>query len=166
MSRTGYIVVLAALVMGCAPASRTEVATSFEEDPAGRQPAATRWLTDFEAAKRDAAKREVPILADFSGSDWCRWCMKLDEEVFRQTEFAKYAKDNLVLFLADFPSRKKQTDEVRRQNKALADKFGIKGYPTVLLLDADGKVLVRTGYMRGGAEKYVEHLKEILGVGV
>lgn len=122
----------------------------------------TPWLTDFEAAKKQAAEKNLPILADFSGSDWCGWCIKLDNEVFSQDAFRKYAEDNLVLFLADFPNSKPQTSEVKAQNEALAQKYGIRGFPTVLLLDATGNVLAQTGYQAGGAEAYVEHIKELL----
>jgi thioredoxin-related protein len=120
------------------------------------------WLTDFEAAKKAAADRGVPILADFSGSDWCGWCIKLDKEVFSKEAFKTFAKDNVVLFLADFPARKEQPEALARQNKALASQYGVEGFPTVLLLDAEGKLKARTGYQRGGAEKYVEHLKELI----
>ena len=120
------------------------------------------WLTDFEAAKKLAAQKNLPILADFSGSDWCGWCIKLDKEVFSKDEFKAYAEDNVVLFLADFPSRKPQPAEVKKQNKALRDLYGIRGYPTVLLLNAEGEVLERTGYQAGGAEKYIEHIKDLL----
>lgn len=120
------------------------------------------WLTDFEAAKKLAAEKNVPILADFSGSDWCGWCIKLDNEVFSKDAFKEYAKENVVLFLADFPNRKPQSKEVKEQNDALAKKYGIRGFPTVLLLDAEGNVLEQTGYQAGGAKAYVEHLKELL----
>lgn len=120
------------------------------------------WLTDFEAAKKQAAEKNLPILADFSGSDWCGWCIKLDKEVFSQDAFKAYAKDNVVLFLADFPNRTPQPEEVKKQNNDLQQKYGIRGFPTVLLLDAEGKVLERTGYQAGGAEKYVEHIKDLL----
>jgi protein disulfide-isomerase len=120
------------------------------------------WLTDFEAAKKEAAARNVPILADFSGSDWCGWCIKLDNEVFSKDEFKAYAKENLVLFLADFPSRKPQSDEVKAQNEKLSSRYGIRGFPTVLLLDAEGNELERTGYQAGGAAAYVEHLKQLI----
>lgn len=120
------------------------------------------WLTDFEAARKQALEKNLPILADFSGSDWCGWCIKLDNEVFSQDAFKEYAKENLVLFLADFPNSKPQPEEVQKQNKALAEKYGIRGFPTVLLFDAEGNVLAQTGYQRGGAEKYIEHIKELL----
>ena len=119
------------------------------------------WLTDFGQAKKLAAQRDVPILVDFTGSDWCGWCMKLDEEVFSQRTFRQYAAKNLVLFKADFPRQKKQDKALRERNKQLASKYGVRGFPTVFLLRADGTVIARTGYQPGGAGAYVEHLKEL-----
>ena len=120
------------------------------------------WMTDFKAALEESAKRGVPILADFSGSDWCGWCIKLDKEVFQETAFKKFAAESFVLFLADFPRSKSQTAAEKSQNQELARKYEIQGFPTVLVLDQDGKVLKRTGYQRGGAAAYIEHLKEAL----
>jgi protein disulfide-isomerase len=120
------------------------------------------WLTDFAQAKKVAAEKKLPILIDFTGSDWCGWCIKLDREVFSQKAFKDYAKDNLVLFKADFPRHKPQTDEVRKQNRKLAAEYALRGYPTIILVAADGTEIARTGYQRGGAEKYVEHLKKML----
>lgn len=120
------------------------------------------WLTDFEKAKVEAAARNVPILIDFSGSDWCGWCIRLEKEVFSQPEFKAYASENLVLFLADFPSQKPQSETIKKQNKQLSDHYGLQGYPTVLLLDFTGKELARTGYQMGGPVAYVEHLKALL----
>ena len=74
------------------------------------------WLTSLAEAKAEAAKRKVPILADFSGSDWCGWCIKLDKEVFSTDAFRKYASENLVLLLVDFPRTKTQSDEIKKQN--------------------------------------------------
>ncbi|NQT92016.1 MAG: hypothetical protein HQ559_04580, partial [Lentisphaerae bacterium] len=48
------------------------------------------------------------------------------------------------------------------QNEALAKKYNVSGFPTVLLLDAKGKVLARTGYRKGGAAAYVKHIQELL----
>jgi protein disulfide-isomerase len=124
--------------------------------------AESMWLTDFEKAKQQAEELKKPILADFSGSDWCGWCIKLDKEVFSTKEFQEFATNNLILFLADFPAKKPQSDKEKGQNKKLADKYRIEGYPTVLLLDKDGNVLARTGYQKGGAKAYIQHLKELI----
>lgn len=145
--------------VGCNAADKS-VDTSGDER--GHQ---AEWMTDFEVAKKLAGERKVPILADFSGSDWCGWCMKLDREVFSKKEFQDYAKDNMILFLADFPSQKTQTEEVKKQNAQLQEKYGIQGFPTVLILDASGNVLARTGYVPGGAVKYVDHIQSLLKSG-
>ncbi|MEM9479702.1 MAG: thioredoxin family protein [Verrucomicrobiota bacterium] len=120
------------------------------------------WHTDFEKAKELAKSLSRPLLLDFTGSDWCGWCIKLDKEVFSEKSFKSYAAENLVLVELDFPNRKKQSVEEKKQNEALAKKYGIRGYPTILLVDANGKELARTGYQRGGADSYVDHLKELL----
>jgi protein disulfide-isomerase len=162
MKNAAYILMVLAVAVGLAWAAGNESEAVPEKNVKVEAEAHAGWVTDFEAAKKEAAERNVPILADFSGSDWCGWCIKLDGEVFSREEFRKYAKDNLVLFLADFPAAKPQSEELKKQNKELAEKYGVRGFPTVLLLDAKGEVLARTGYRRGGAEAYVEYLKEML----
>ncbi|MFD2257312.1 thioredoxin family protein [Luteolibacter algae] len=121
------------------------------------------WLHDFEAAKAQAKAENKPIFINFTGSDWCGWCIKLEKEVFSKKEFQEYAKENLVLMEADFPRNKEQSAEVKAQNKALDEQFGIEGYPTLFLLDADGKKLSEdVGYRAGGPAAYVDHLKSLL----
>ena len=120
------------------------------------------WMTDFEAAQAKAAEIEKPMLLDFSGSDWCGWCIKLDKEVFSKEAFQEYAESELVLVELDFPRSKPQSEELKAQNQALAEKYGVRGFPTIILLSPEGELIARTGYRRGGAEAYVAHLKEAL----
>lgn len=121
------------------------------------------WMTDFEKAKATAKADGKHILIDFSGSDWCGWCIRLDKEVFSQQAFKDYAKDNLVLVLADFPRDKsKQSEEVQKQNEQLAKDFAVGGFPTVFILSSEGKVVAKTGYQDGGPEAYVEHIKKLI----
>ncbi len=140
----------------------TMVATVGCAAPEGDADGHAGWLTDFDAAKKLAAERKVPILADFSGSDWCGWCIKLDKEVFSKKAFQDYATKNVVLFLADFPSRKQLPAKVTKQNEKLAETYKVRGFPTVLLLDNKGKVLGRTGYQAGGPEAYIKHVKGMI----
>jgi len=121
--------------------------------------ASSGWMTDMDKAMKLSAKSGKPILADFSGSDWCGWCIRLDKEVFSKKIFKDFAKENLILVLVDFPNRKAIAAKLKKQNKALAVKYKVRGYPTVLLLDSKGKVLLKTGYRRGGPQKYVDSLK-------
>jgi len=120
------------------------------------------WTQDYQKAIRSAKKYERPILINFTGSDWCHWCKKLKAEVFSRRAFQNYASERLILLEIDFPSHKSQSAKQKEQNQSLSRKYGIKGYPTVILADADGKVIAKTGYKEGGADKYVGHLKKIL----
>lgn len=120
------------------------------------------WTDDYEAAKKQAAEENKDMLLDFTGSDWCGWCIKLVNEVFSKDEFKAYADQNLVLVEIDFPrDQTKLSDETKAQNNSLKDAFGIRGYPTIYLTDAQGRPYARTGYQRGGPEVYVAHLQEL-----
>ena len=128
-----------------------------------KEPEKTKgWIDNFEQAQKEAEAFKQPIFAFFTGSDWCGWCVRLKKEALDTKEFEKFAADNLILFEADFPRAKKISDKVKKQNDELASKYGVRGYPTVFLLDAECKQLGRTGYKAGGAEAYVKHLKEML----
>lgn len=121
------------------------------------------WETDFEKAKAKAKAENKHILIDFSGSDWCGWCVKLDKEVFSKDAFKAYAKENLVLVLADFPRDKSgQSAKLQAQNDKLAKEFGVRSFPTVFVLDSAGKPVAKTGYQAGGPEAYVEHIKKLI----
>jgi thioredoxin-related protein len=133
---------------------------STQAEPASTDHAA--WMTDFEAAKAKASAEKKPLLVDFTGSDWCGWCIKLDNEVFSKKAFKDYAKENLILVEIDFPRKQAQTAALKAQNEALAKKYGVRGFPTILILDAAGEVIEQTGYRRGGPDKYIAHLQEIL----
>ncbi|MBN1672694.1 MAG: thioredoxin family protein [Kiritimatiellae bacterium] len=126
------------------------------------QAAGEGWIQDFEKAKQLAREKNLPILADFSGSDWCGWCMRLDREVFSRADWQQWAKKNVVLFVADFPANTEQPRELADQNKRLMQTYEVKGFPTVLLLDAGGKVMARTGYRQGGPAAYVAHVESLL----
>ncbi|MDD2332582.1 MAG: thioredoxin family protein [Candidatus Cloacimonetes bacterium] len=120
------------------------------------------WIEDYDKALQYAKELSRPILANFTGSDWCGWCIKLKGEVFDKPAFQDYAKSKLVLLKLDFPKDIVQTDALKDQNRKLQSKFGIEGYPTIILIDAEGKEIARTGYQPGGDTAYVEHLKQLL----
>ena len=121
------------------------------------------WLTDFEVAKATAKKEGKPILADFTGSDWCGWCIRLKGEVFSKEEFQKWAKKNVVLLELDFPRKTEISDELKKQNRGLAKKYGVRGYPTVLFLDAEGEVLGKSGYLKGGPGPWIAAAEKAIG---
>ena len=146
--RTGYVLfaVAAAICVGVASATST---------PAG-------WTDDFEAAQKQAEREGKLLLVDFSGSDWCGWCKKLDKEVFAKPEFLKGVKKDFVLVMIDSPRDKSLLSEkAATQNPELQRKYRISGYPTVLIMDPAGEVLDKTGYRDGGAKAYVKYLMNV-----
>lgn len=117
------------------------------------------WKTNVEEAIELAKENDQHVFIHFTGSDWCKWCIKLKEEVYDKDEFISYANENLVMVKLDFPRSIPQTEEVKAYNQMQAQKYGIRGFPTVILLDKEGRVVGQTGYQYGGPAKYVEHLK-------
>lgn len=122
------------------------------------------WVTDFEAAKKTAAEGKKDLLLDFTGSDWCGWCIKLNEEVFSKEPFKAGTKDKFVMVELDFPRKKELEAKLKEQNEALQEKFKVQGFPTIMLCDATGKPYAKTGYQPGGPEKYVAHLADLQAV--
>jgi thioredoxin-related protein len=120
------------------------------------------WTQDFAAAKEKAKAESKDLLIDFTGSDWCIWCKRLDEEVFADSDFEAKIQERFVLVKLDFPKNKELvTADVAKQNEALMAEFGVRGFPTIFLTTADGKPYARTGYEAGGAANYLDHVAEL-----
>jgi thioredoxin-related protein len=124
---------------------------------------AANWLNEPTAAQEQARKEKKLILVNFTGSDWCGWCIKLRNEVFSKPEFETFATENLVLLEIDFPRKKTLPAPVKKANAAFADKHKVSGYPTLHLLDADGKSLGQFDYIPGGPAPFLAKLKSIGG---
>ncbi|MGN0833594.1 MAG: thioredoxin family protein [Kiritimatiellia bacterium] len=117
------------------------------------------WTDDYDAALKKAAAEKKFVVADFSGSDWCGWCKRLDREVFDTETFRKDATNRFVLLMIDTPADQSLLSaKAKAQNPALVKKYAIRGFPTVLMLDSNGKVVHRTGYQEGGPAPYLELL--------
>jgi thioredoxin-related protein len=122
--------------------------TTFADDPS--------WKTDYKQALADAAKQNKRVLLDFTGSDWCPYCIQMDKEVLERPEFQKYASENLVLVKVDFPRKKQPSLPVISQNRELQKEYTIQGFPTYVLLNPSGKEINRQeGYMEGGPGAFV-----------
>jgi uncharacterized protein YyaL (SSP411 family) len=125
------------------------------------QAADLTWLTSVPDAQTRAKKESKLVLLDFTGSDWCSWCKKLDAEVFSQQQFADYAKKNLVLVEVDFPAQKKLDAALAKANDALKVKYKIAGFPTLIALKPDGAVVWnQVGYLEGGPKAVIAKLDE------
>lgn len=116
-----------------------------------------KWYTDVREAITVSNKEQKPMLMFFTGSDWCGWCIRLQNEVLKTDEFKKWAATNVVLVELDYPRAVAQSPEIKSQNNELQQAFGIQGFPTVYFTSAetkDGRVnfkgLGKTGYVAGG----------------
>jgi thiol:disulfide interchange protein len=107
--------------------------------PATKGAKVGEWTMDFEAAKTLAKEKNLPILINFTGSDWCGWCQLMDRNVFAKPEWETYARKDLVLVFIDFPQDKALVPmHFVARNEALSKQFGVRGYPTYILLASDG----------------------------
>ena len=118
------------------------------------------WLTDPEEATKMAVDQDKDLLLLFTGSDWCPPCIKLETEIFSKPEFLEEAKRQFVFLVFDFPREKQLPDELAAQNKKWAQRFGVEGYPTVIVLDKKQRPFGITGYRDGGVEEYLGQLGE------
>ena len=123
--------------------------------------AESSWVTDYKKAQEDAKAGKKLMLLEFTGSDWCGWCMKLDKEVFSTPEFQNYASRNLILVKVDFPRRRQQTEALKKQNAQLAQKYDIQGFPTIIVLNGQGEKLGELGYMEGGPSPFLAKLETL-----
>ena len=139
---------LATLLLGCG--------NSYAENPESED----LWLSDHQAAMEKAKEKERPVLLNFTGSDWCPPCIQMERTVFQTPEFAEGVRDDWVLLELDFPRGIEQPETLQRQNQTLAEQFGIQGFPTFVLLNADGEELARhVGGKPGGPEAFLRWLE-------
>ena len=124
--------------------------------------AESEWTESFKDAQAASKSSGKPILVNFTGSDWCPYCIAMEKEVFATEAFKKWASANVILMMADFP-RKHQGADLKQQNSALAAQFKITGYPTVIFMDAEGTALGSSGYFPGGPEHWIKSADKILG---
>lgn len=125
--------------------------TCFANEVATEGAEIGKWTMDVDAAYKLAQEKKLPILMNFTGSDWCYWCKLMDKNVFAEAEWQKYAQKNLVLVTIDFPSNPKTVPQkYKERNKGLAKQFEVQGYPTYILLDSNKKQIAQLG---AGREK-------------
>ena len=120
------------------------------------------WLTDYSAAKAKAEIEGKPILINFTGSDWCAACIRLNKEIFSKPVFMKFANEHLILLKIDFPFGVQQEESLINQNNFLYDYFEIEGLPTVILLNSEVEIHREYGYRRDDLHAYVGRLKRLL----
>jgi protein disulfide-isomerase len=120
------------------------------------------WLHDWNKAQEEAKANHKLLFLNFTGSDWCGWCIKFDKDVLSQPQFKNYAHDNLVLVELDFPRKKSQPTDEKKQNVHLAQQYEVLGFPTIVVLNSNGqKVWQFDGYFPGGPEAFIAQLQKL-----
>ncbi len=120
------------------------------------------WKTNLDEALATAKKENKDVLINFTGSDWCQWCKRLSDEVFSKSQFEEFADKNLVLVKIDFPRNIEQSNATKFYNQKLANMYGVEGFPTIILLDKNGRGILKTGYIQGGVENYIQQLRQYM----
>lgn len=114
---------------------------------------AAEWMTDLEAAKAKAAAENKAVLVDFTGSDWCGWCIRLRKQVLDTPAFETYAKDKFVLMEVDVPQNPKFDQKLLQRNRQICDQYNVSGFPTILVITPKGDVVGGfSGYVASTAE--------------
>jgi len=121
-----------------------------------------KWYTNYKEAAAVAKKDNKHLLLFFTGSDWCGWCKKMDQEVFSSTEFASAEGKEFIFVEVDFPMNKQLPTDEAQQNTLLKQKYGVTGYPTVIILDSNENFVAETGYRPGGGKSYADYLNQLM----
>jgi thioredoxin-related protein len=122
----------------------------------------SEWLTDYKKAQQEAKTNNKLLLLNFTGSDWCGYCIQLDRAILSKPQFKDYASKNLVLVEVDFPRRKMQSADMKMQNATLAQHYQIEGFPTIVVLNGEGEKVWRyDGFFAGGPEAFIAELERL-----
>jgi len=142
-------------------ASTSVLSTPLFSHPSDQQMNVIEWQTNYNNALAQAKQKSLPVVLFFTGSDWCTWCNKIENEALDTPEFAQAADGKFIFVKLDYPMYKKLDGQTTQQNNSLKQKYDIKGYPTVIIIDSNERVLGSTGYVAGGGRNYANHLRSI-----
>ena len=161
MKRPCFLLLITAAAALLAVSCSEEKAKKAEAPAKPSLSAKAGWLTSYAEAQQEAKSKQRLLLMDFTGSDWCGWCIMLDQEVFSKPAFKEYASKNLVLLELDFPRSKQMPKETLAQNERLAMQYRVQGFPTVVVLDSNGKAIGALGYVKGGPGAFIAELEKM-----
>jgi len=146
-------------IVNAPPASPPD--ESRPRSPAAVHALGLSWSTDFSKALAQARADDKTVLLDFTGSDWCPWCIKFDHDVLSTDQFAAYAQNKLELVLVDFPRHIPQSDALKQANQTLAKRYDVSGFPTFVLVNYAGNELGRqVGYGKGDPSAFISELEK------
>ncbi len=124
------------------------------------------WYTSFDRAQAEAEASGKPLMLWFTGSDWCKYCTLLEKEVFHTAAFQEWHSDKVIPVMLDFPRQTSLPPDLEQQNEMLKDRYAkmVTSYPTALFVNAEGEVIGKLGYMKGGPDPWVHRADGILAI--
>ena len=127
------------------------------------EPKGNDWSNNLETAIKDSKKSGRPIMLVFTGSDWCLWCQKLDRDIFSTPEFSRWS-EKLIKMEVDFPQSESLPKKITDRNQWLLERYEkhVESYPTILFINAKGKVLAKTGYINNDVNNWIANADQIL----
>lgn len=147
-------------------AEKIEAVPAAEAADAKKTSTPAGWTDDFEAAKKQAEAEDKDLFVVFSGTDWCSWCVRLEKDILSKDGVLEKISENFVPVFIDVPQDESRLSELAKtQNRPLAERYRIQGFPTVLLMDPDGIVFARTGYTTPDTDAYLKDVAELLAAG-
>jgi len=122
------------------------------------------WTTDLDAAKELAVAQKAPIMLFFTGSDWCKYCKEMQEDVFSKQEWKDWAQKKIILIYLDFPKdASKMSQELIARNEDIQKRFNVESFPTFILLDSNGKYMSAVPLEKSNTpESFIRNIKFIL----
>ena len=120
------------------------------------------WKTSFSESVQLSADSGKPILAFFTGSNWCGWCKVLNSKILETPVFVEWAKENVIMLELDFPTDYEQSQEIKDQNQQLQKMYGITGFPTIIVMDANGKPILQLGYEDVSPDVYAAKIESAI----
>lgn len=136
------------------PTTNAPTTDAYSQPAAGK----IQWYTNYQEAAQVAKKDKKPLFLFFTGSDWCGWCKKMESEILSTPDFANAAGSRFVFVMLDFPMNQTLPPDIAEQNNQLKQKYGVTGYPTVIILDSNENFVAETGYRSGGGKAYADYI--------
>lgn len=156
------IFISAILLLNCSAVFAAYPQTQGQSGQVQQSQSQLRWYTNYNQAAQAAQSENKPIVLFFTGSDWCGWCKKIHQEVFSSPDFAQAVGNQFVFVEVDFPMNSQLPADQAQQNANLKQKYGITGYPTIVVLDSRGNFIAETGYRPGGGRAYADYLRQLV----
>ena len=117
------------------------------------------WTEDIEAAFKTAAAENKQVFIDFTGSDWCYWCILADKNIFSTSEWEKFSR-KMVCLKVDFPKNNRPDAATQLKRKAFAREFNVRGYPTFVLASPERKEIARFSAGRKSAAAFIAEVEK------